>query len=71
MKCLPLVSTVLSLTATVAAAGPASGTFKADKNGAIAPKYAAGYTVRDSRHAHASGWNYPHRRAGRYVGSHS
>jgi hypothetical protein len=54
MKCLPLVSTVLSLTATVAAAGPASGTFKADKNGTITPKFAAGYTVRDSRHARAS-----------------
>ena len=54
MKCLPLASTLLFVTATVAAAGPASGAFKADKNGAIAPKYAAGYTVRDSRHAHAS-----------------
>ena len=54
MKCLPLAATLLFVTATVAAAGPASGAFKADKNGAITPKYAAGYTVRDSRHAHAS-----------------
>ena len=54
MKCLPLAATLLFVTATVAAAGPASGAFKADKNGEITPKYAAGYTVRDSRHAHAS-----------------
>ena len=54
MKCLPLASTVLFLTATVAVAGPASGTFKADKNGTITAKFAAGYAVRDSRHARAS-----------------
>jgi hypothetical protein len=52
MTRLPLVlATVLSFGAGVAQAGPASGTFKADKNGTIAPKYASAYVVRDSHNA--------------------
>jgi hypothetical protein len=37
-----------------AIAGPASGTFKADKNGTISPKNATAYIVRDSRNARAT-----------------
>ncbi len=39
------------LVSAAAAAGPASGTFKASKEGAITPKYATAFPVRDSRDA--------------------
>ena len=53
MKCLALIISTL-LGAGIAEAGPASGTFKADKTGTISPKYATAYVVRDSRNAHDS-----------------
>jgi hypothetical protein len=49
-RSLALVPMVV-LVSAVAAAGPASGTFKASKEGAIAPKYATAYAVRDSSDA--------------------
>lgn len=45
---------VVLFVSTVAAAGPASGTFKASKHGDITPKHAIAYAVRDSRDARAT-----------------
>lgn len=54
MKCLPsVVALLLAVTAAPALAGPASGTVKS-KTGAIAPKHAIAYVVRDGRNARNS-----------------
>lgn len=47
----PVLVPMLLLVSAVAAAGPASGTFNASTHGAIMPKYATAFTVRDSHDA--------------------
>ena len=49
-----VVATSMFLGAGLAAGGPASGTFKGQKEGTISPTHAVAYVVRDSHNARTS-----------------